>query len=141
MRQPARSLEAKAQEDYARAYERAGNACEICGVRGENVHHRKPRGMGGANQNSGPENLLVLCGSGTQGCHGWIEQNREEARRQGWLLSPTEMPYKVPVAYRGYWSLLTEEGLVLPLSPLDLLELGRPKRLDRGKDVERAIKG
>lgn len=117
------------QEHYAMAYQRAGNACEICGVRGQNVHHRKARGMGGANQNVGPENLLVLCGSGTTGCHGWIERNREMARQQGWLLGNGEMPYKVPVAYRGHWHLLTQDGLALPVSPLDLLDLGRPMRL------------
>ena len=127
-------------EDYAVAYMRAGNACEICGVRGENIHHRKPRGMGGANLNSGPENLLVLCGSGTQGCHGWIEGNRGEAKEQGWLLGAMEMPYKVPLSYRGYWSLLTKEGLVLPVTPLDLLELGRPKRLEQGRDAQGATR-
>lgn len=111
---------------------RAGNACEICSIRGQNIHHRKPRGMGGTRVDSGPENLLLLCGSGTTGCHGWIESHREEAHEQGWLLHRHEMPYKVPVAYRGQWMLLTGDGLVLPLSPLDKLELGRPRKLTVG---------
>ena len=53
------------------------------------IHHRCPRGMGGTrtawvNQ---PANLIVLCGSGTTGCHGWVERNRAEALRDGFLIS------------------------------------------------------
>lgn len=125
----ASSKEERRGRSYAMTYERAGNACEICGVRGENIHHRKPRGMGGTKFEGGPENLLLLCGSGTTGCHGWIEANREEARMQGWLVDRHELPHRVPVAYRGQWCLLTFEGLVLAVSAMDALELGRPRRL------------
>ena len=36
------------------------------------IQHRKARGMGGTNDPSinSPANLIVLCGSGTTGCHG-----------------------------------------------------------------------
>ena len=34
-----------------------------------------------------PALLVLLCGDGTSGCHGWIESNRSAALRLGWLLS------------------------------------------------------
>lgn len=34
-----------------------------------------------------PRNLVALCGSGTTGCHGWIESHRELALAQGWLIA------------------------------------------------------
>lgn len=133
-----RQQQEESARHYAMVYERAGNACEICGVRGENVHHRRPRGMGGTKFEGGPENLMVLCGSGTTGCHGWIEGHREEAREQGWLVEQWEHPHRVPVAYRGTWSLLTMEGLVLAVSALDALDLGRARRLEPSGGADRA---
>ena len=59
-----------------------------------NVHHRRPRGQGGSND---PANLLHLCGSGTTGCHGYIESNRTVARANGWLLEFGQDPRIVPV--------------------------------------------
>lgn len=53
------------------------------------VHHRKPRGMGGTKDplSCDPRNLVLLCGTGTTGCHGEIESNRAEALATGWLLT------------------------------------------------------
>lgn len=83
---------------------RAGGRCEVCGgslagVTGFSVHHRHPRRMGGSRR---PElntaaNLLVVCGSGTTGCHGRIESNRERAHEDGLLLHDGESPERVPV--------------------------------------------
>lgn len=33
-----------------------------------------------------PRNLVTLCGSGTTGCHGWVESQRDRARQLGWLI-------------------------------------------------------
>jgi hypothetical protein len=45
-----------------------------------------------------PANLITLCGSGVDGCHGWVESNREQARLDGYLLfridSASEIPFK-----------------------------------------------
>lgn len=52
------------------------------------IHHRKPRGMGGSNSldiNIFP-NLILLCGTGTTGCHGWVESHREQAYKEGLLI-------------------------------------------------------
>lgn len=53
------------------------------------MHHRIPRGMGGTRWAGihSPALLVLLCGDGTTGCHGWIESHRAEALRMGWLMS------------------------------------------------------
>jgi len=55
--------------------------------------------MGGTtrSQSNGPANLLLLCGTGTTGCHGRIEANRTEAYERGWLVGQVEDPREVPV--------------------------------------------
>lgn len=90
---------------------RAGWRCEICGtVLGwpdgsggtwcapHSFHHRRPRGMGGTTRPdaNSPANLLLLCGTGTTGCHGRVEANRAAAHQLGWLLHQTEDPTQVP---------------------------------------------
>lgn len=91
---------------------RSGWRCELCGtVLGwsdddgsttwcapHSLHHRRPRGMGGtrrADTNS-PANLLLLCGTGTTGCHSRVEASRAAAHQLGWLLHQTEDPAQVP---------------------------------------------
>lgn len=37
-----------------------------------------------------PRNLIRLCGTGTTGCHGWVESHRTEALRTGWLVASLE---------------------------------------------------
>lgn len=52
------------------------------------AHHRKARGMGGSRNPdiNQPANLLMVCGSGTTGCHGFIESNRLWAYELGLLI-------------------------------------------------------
>ena len=90
--------------------ERDGHACRRCGTslpagRGGSVHHRIPRGMGGTRWEGihSPALLVLLCGDGTTGCHGWIERHRAAALRLGWLLSrqlfgidPADVPMRWP---------------------------------------------
>lgn len=91
--------------------ERAGYRCELClRVLGwpdgaaiawstpHSFHHRRPRGMGGTTRTATnePPNLLLLCGTGTTGCHGRVEANRDLAYRLGWLLHQAEDPATVP---------------------------------------------
>ena len=74
--------------------------CERCGrAPGTNAHHRRPRGAGGTKRpdTNLPSNLLWLCGSGTTGCHGWVESHREEAYEHGWLVRQSASPREVPV--------------------------------------------
>src|SRR4051812_16844247 len=68
--------------------------CERCGRLldgwdGVSYHHRRVKGMGGDSRPDTNEaaNILLLCGSGTTGCHGWAHRATAEARAQGWLVS------------------------------------------------------
>lgn len=71
--------------------------CARCGAhvahlergRAWSIHHRRPRGKGGTSIAwvSAAANGLVLCGSGTTGCHGWVESHRAEAIMAGFLVS------------------------------------------------------
>jgi hypothetical protein len=62
-------------------------------------HHRLPRGMGGSALpgQHGLDRLLLLCGDGVAGCHGWVESHREEARRRGLLVAHGVDPGSVAV--------------------------------------------
>lgn len=97
---------------------RDGGRCQKCGRSVANIpasiHHRRPRGMGGVRNRrlDIPSNMVVLCGTGTTGCHGWLEHHRQDATRDGWLISKMSRddPAEVPVrTYRG-WVLLDDEG-------------------------------
>lgn len=88
------------------------------GQGGYSVHHRKPPGMGGSNDPimHGPSNLILLCGSGTTGCHGWVESHRPQATDLGLLISRNSLalPTDVPVKRWGSeWVTLQHDGGVL----------------------------
>lgn len=97
---------------------RAASCCEVCGLsvaqRFFSVHHRVARGMGGtrAGWANALSNLLLLCGSGTTGCHGEIESNRDRAYANGWLVrSGVVLPAEVPVlTWHGGRVLLDDAG-------------------------------
>lgn len=78
------------------------------------AHHRRPRGMGGSRRDDTdtPVNLLAVCGSGTTGCHGYIESHRAEALTNGWLVPQSADPAhaSVLVDRESRWVYLTEDG-------------------------------
>lgn len=82
---------------------RAAGCCERCGDPIGNgpasVHHRLPRRMGGTRRAevNCPSNLVLLCGTGTTGCHGWVERNRTAALAAGLLLPDGAAPAAEPV--------------------------------------------
>jgi 5-methylcytosine-specific restriction protein A len=95
--------------------ERADWRCEVCArpITGDHsVHHRLPRGMGGSRHAviNSPANLLLLCGSGTTGCHGWIESHRETAYALGLLVHRGHSPAEVPVHTIHGRVLLRQDG-------------------------------
>lgn len=97
---------------------RAKYRCEKCGVSLSetfyySLHHRTPRGMGGSREVrlNLPSNLVAICGSGTTGCHGWIESNRSVSEDEGWLVSRYQEVAEVPLFISGVgWRYLTDEG-------------------------------
>lgn len=89
---------------------RDGDCCARCGFpvpgpRGGNVHHRRSRGAGGSSdpQINKASNLVLLCGSPMDFCHGAITRNdgREQALADGWVLNlnSTIDPATVPVRH------------------------------------------
>jgi hypothetical protein len=54
-----------------------------------------------------------VCGSGTTGCHGWIEHHPDKAGKEGWHVRPWEDPDEVPVKIlRQEWQTLLDNGEV-----------------------------
>lgn len=84
--------------------------CHVRGLRGHgwSVHHRQPAGMGGSKLASahGTANLLLLCGSGTTGCHGWVESHRLASEAAGWLVRRPTSPRDVPVQHAAHGGLV-----------------------------------
>lgn len=89
---------------------RSRDKCEICGATclfGQ-IHHRRPRGMGGSKDPS--------CGSPANGiwvhamCHHNIESRRKEALDYGWLVRQGVDPSSVPFKRWAGWVLLQDDG-------------------------------
>jgi hypothetical protein len=104
--------------------ERDQHSCVVCakdlnGTRGRDwsIHHRRPRRMGGDRrpETNLPANLVAVCGSGVDGCHGWLESRREEAMEQGLILHADDDPTQVPIAVWYGAVLLDNEGLLWPV--------------------------
>ena len=89
---------------------RSKGRCERCGRSGNGgqVHHRKPRRMGGRKKNSDINmhaNLMLLCSD----CHATVESRREQAMAEGFVLSEMEDPAVAPVfVMQRRWVLLGE---------------------------------
>lgn len=101
---------------------RANFRCERCGISIQSlpmsIHHRRPRAMGGTHrlETNYSSNLLALCGSGTSGCHGYIESHRAESIELGFIVPQYEMPNNVPVkTFIHGWVLLTDDGSTSPI--------------------------
>lgn len=88
-------------------------ACAYCGIAIDSLsyslHHRRPRGMGGSRRLHTMANLVTLCGSGVDGCHGVVERDRPTSRRTGWLVPNGRTPERWRVQRRtpdgeiGWW--------------------------------------
>lgn len=78
------------------------------------VHHRAPRGAGGSKAVwiNLPSNLILLCGSGTTGCHGRVEKDRAQAENLGFIVRRgVHIPTEIPVAHALYGVVfLTDRG-------------------------------
>lgn len=98
----------------ALVFDRDGGCCIRCGKAfgSRSTHHRRPRRAGGDKRpaTNRPANLITLCGTGTTGCHSWVEQNRTAALAAGWLLHANDIPSSVPVLTWWGLVLLDDEG-------------------------------
>lgn len=88
--------------------------CEKCGSAGPlSMDHLKNRSQGGDWR---PSNIVVLCGDGTTGCHGWKTQNPDAARDAGWKLDRGDEPGVRPIEHFALKMpvLLDDEGMLIP---------------------------
>lgn len=106
-------------------HERAHGCCEVCGEPGAtNAHHRINQSQGGPDT---LDNLLLVCGSGTTGCHGWITTNPQEAQQMGYSVTGHRISKSEPCTaadrpVRRYsrelggfeWVLLDADGGITP---------------------------
>ena len=82
--------------------------CARCGryVDGGSRHHRKLRRHG----DHSVANLVLLCGSGTTGCHGWVHSHVADSYSLGWLVHSWHESNEVPVLTVQGWVTLSDEG-------------------------------
>lgn len=92
--------------------------CARCGVviwSNGSRHHRKLRSRGGADA---ADNLILACGSGTTGCHGWMHANPAEATLLGFIVPSWADPATVPIRHALYgWVLLLPDGTAEGVDP------------------------
>lgn len=99
--------------------DRSKGQCELCGapaVWPMQIHHRKPRGMGGTKNpaSRSPANGLYLHFR----CHERIERNREEGLGYGWLVRQSGESEQEPVLLHYGWVLLNSDGTVQVVASL-----------------------
>lgn len=101
---------------------RSQGQCEVmsilCTYAVSDVHHRRPRGMGGTDDPAAnmASNGIAIC----RRCHMWVESNRTEAMDFGFLVSRYADPEKKPIWWRRnrdhfgnaakVWCLLLNDG-------------------------------
>jgi len=104
--------------------ERSGGICElgipgVCLGAATNISHRQAKGQGGPWTAA---NCMDSCGSGTTGCHGWVEANPIEAASRGLRIASFVHESRIsraPVQMRTtQWPpdqyLLHEDGTITP---------------------------
>lgn len=107
-------------------YGRDGLACTLCGKTYPlTLQHRRARGMGSTRrpETDLPANLVTLCGSGTTGCHGYVEANPDISRQRGYRVGQHTDPALVPIIWHGQWVWLADDFTVTPLGAGELADL------------------
>lgn len=65
-------------------------------------HHRQLRSQGGPDS---PDNLVLLCGTGTTGEHGWVHGDPQAAQRVGLIVPSWATPSEYPIYRRDPFNL------------------------------------
>lgn len=112
-RVPPRVADAVWERDVSRCFR-----CQRSLVRGRggySIHHRLPGGMGGDRTPAywRLSRVVLLCGSGTTGCHGWAERHRPLAEAQGLIVRHGASTEAAPVKrWSTEWVRLGDDGSV-----------------------------
>jgi hypothetical protein len=103
--------------------ERDGYCCVRCGkslysALAFSRHHRRMRSHSFPGLHL-PANVIDVCGSGSEGCHGYIHQHPAESYEKGWLVHSWEdRPETMPVLTANHgWVLLDNDGNWKPCEP------------------------
>jgi hypothetical protein len=137
-RMPTKTKSGRTEAELA-AIERDGPNCQRCGkVLGApewrtsewsewSLHHRKLKGRGTPPREYDlVENLVVLCGSGTTGCHGWAHAERLKSHEDGWTCWTGDTPADRPlITLVGTMLMLLPDGTKLTDRVIDVSK-GRP---------------
>lgn len=94
--------------------DRDGRRCVRCGrslyaVNGSR-HHRKLRSQCTRVEKHQVQNLILLCGSGTTGCHGFVHMHPTIAYENGWCVKSFQDQLEVPVRTWHGLVYLTTDG-------------------------------
>lgn len=93
-------------------------ACARCGVviwNNGSRHHRLLRSRNGGDEVS---NGVLMCGSGTTGCHGWAHANPADATALGFMVPSGVLPGMWPIMHALYgWVVLYDDGTAEGVDP------------------------
>lgn len=101
-------------------YQREDQACGWCGkwAQGGSIQHRVARGMGGTRRKVTLADGVLLCGSGTTGCHGLVESEPAKAETYGYRLRQGCEAHRMPIfIHLMGWVYLTVDGGYAPARP------------------------
>jgi hypothetical protein len=94
--------------------DRDGRRCVRCGrslyAVGGSRHHRKLRSQCTRVEKHQVQNLILLCGSGTTGCHGFVHMHPTIAYENGWCVKSFQDQLEVPVRTWHGLVYLTADG-------------------------------
>lgn len=100
--------------------DRDGRRCVRCGrslyAVGGSRHHRKLRSQCTRVEKHQVQNLILLCGSGTTGCHGFVHMHPTIAYENGWCVKSFQDQLEVPVRTWHGLVYLTTDGKYYPVS-------------------------
>jgi hypothetical protein len=98
--------------------------------------------MGGTRRSDSnePANLLLLCGSGTTGCHGWVESHRRQSLDHGIILYDRDIPVEHPFRDgHGNWWILGNDGTKHASNPRAESGVGSDDLKRKGNQVTIAV--
>lgn len=86
--------------------------CERCGASGPlSMDHIRNRSQGG---DWSPSNIVVLCGDGTTGCHGWKTHHADAARAEGYARQAGDPPAEFQHPQLKFRVRLDDDGNLIP---------------------------